>query len=32
MIGVLIMTVTMFRPEGILPERRRRYPNGQETT
>jgi branched-chain amino acid transport system permease protein len=32
MIGVLIMTVTMFRPEGILPELRRRYPNGQETT
>jgi branched-chain amino acid transport system permease protein len=32
MIGVLIMTVTMFRPKGILPERRRRYPNGQETT
>ena len=24
--------VTMFRPQGILPERRRRYPSGQETT
>lgn len=32
MIGVLIMAVTMFRPQGILPERRRRYPSGQETT
>jgi len=29
-IGVLIMTVTMFRPQGILPERRRKYPSGQE--
>jgi len=29
-IGVLIMTVTMFRPQGILPERRRKYPSGRE--
>ena len=29
-IGVLIMLVTMFRPQGILPERRRKYPSGQE--
>lgn len=27
-IGVLIMLVMMFRPEGILPERRRVYPSG----
>lgn len=32
MIGLLIMTVTMFRPQGILPERRRKYPSGQEAT
>jgi branched-chain amino acid transport system permease protein len=31
-IGVLIMGVTMFRPQGILPERRRKYLSGQETT
>ena len=31
-IGVLIMAVTMFRPQGILPERRRKYLSGQETT
>ena len=31
-IGVLIMVVTMFRPQGILPERRRKYLSGQETT
>jgi ABC-type branched-subunit amino acid transport system permease subunit len=24
-IGLLITLVTMFRPEGILPERRRKY-------
>lgn len=29
-IGVLIMTVTMFRPQGILPERRRKYSSGRE--
>ncbi|MGE3289918.1 MAG: branched-chain amino acid ABC transporter permease [Geminicoccaceae bacterium] len=29
-IGVLIMTVTMFRPQGIVPERRRKYSSGQE--
>jgi branched-chain amino acid transport system permease protein len=29
-IGVLIMTVTMFRPQGIVPERRRMYSSGQE--
>jgi branched-chain amino acid transport system permease protein len=29
-IGVLIMTVTMFRPQGVVPERRRMYSSGRE--